>query len=535
MKLFFQYQVVMDQGTPDARMIDGQFLSKQGPVHVEETLTGSIFAVQAKTIYHLERDEQIFMNGFQTWSFCPEYGRFSRIRGLRHVPKPVMNTFHFDRYADYHFADYANRPGITHGYSWCYFRKGDRYRLIGSLDERPGYTIFRYDAISGELSIERDCRNLQSEGAYPVFDLCFAEGTEQEVFDTWFSEMKTQPRTPEKLFGYSSWYHHYENISEQTILQDLAGCGRILKKGDLFQIDDGWETKVGDWLIPDTEKFPQDMRCYSDRIHETGYRTGLWLAPFAAQKDSLIAKEHPDWLLKVDGELWENGSNWGGFYSLNIDRDEVVSYIKQVFEKVFHEWNFDLVKLDFLYAAAPFGNEKETRAGRMYRALSLLRECAGDRLILGCGVPVMPAFGLVDYCRVSCDVSLDWDDKTYMHLFHRERVSTRHAIGNDIYRRQLNGRAYLSDPDVFFLREDNIRLTDRQKKDLAFVCAITGGVFLTSDDPGTYSPEQIHLYKKMRYLAENAKLTHVEVIRGRGFLISYLLKGKDKKYFVHWQ
>ena len=26
------------------------------------------------------------------------------------------------------------------------------------------------------------------------------------------------------------------------------------------------------------------------------------------------------------------------------------------------------------------------------------------------GVAVMPAFGLVDYCRVSCDVGLDWDD-----------------------------------------------------------------------------------------------------------------------------
>ena len=60
----------------------------------------------------------------------------------------------------------------------------------------------------------------------------------------------------------------------------------------------------------------------------------------------------------------------------------------------------------------------------------------------------MPAFGLVDYCRVSCDVGLDWDDVWYMRLFHRERVSTKQAINNTLFRRQLNGRAYGSDPDA---------------------------------------------------------------------------------------
>ena len=46
------------------------------------------------------------------------------------------------------------------------------------------------------------------------------------------------------------------------------------------------------------------------------------------------------------------------------------------------------------------------------------------------------------------DVSLDWDDVWYMRLFHRERVSTKQAINNTVFRRQLNGRAYGSDPDV---------------------------------------------------------------------------------------
>lgn len=72
-------------------------------------------------------------------------------------------------------------------------------------------------------------------------------------------------------------------------------------------------------------------------------------------------------------------------------------------------------------------------------AMKLLRQWCGDKLILGCGVPLMPCFGVVDYCRIGCDVSLSWDDKWFMRLLHRERISTRQSIDNTVFRRQLNG------------------------------------------------------------------------------------------------
>ena len=186
--------------------------------------------------------------------------------------------------------------------------------------------------------------------------------------------------------------------------------------------------------------------------------------------------------MKVDGKPWSCGCNWGGFYSLDLDHPGVQDYLRRVFDRVLNEWGYDLVKLDFLYGVAPFGNERESRAGRMIRGMEFLRELCGDKLILGCGVPLMPAFGLVDYCRVSCDVSLDWDDTLLKRHIHRERVSTRQAIGNSIFRRQLNGRAFLSDPDVFFLRDENLKLSEAQKKKLYTVNALFGGVLFHSDN-----------------------------------------------------
>ena len=228
----------------------------------------------------------------------------------------------------------------------------------------------------------------------------------------------------------------------------------------------------------------------------------------------------------MNGQPWCCGCNWSSFYALDIDHPEVQAYLKQVFDRVLKDWGFDLVKLDFLYGAAPFGNGRESRAGRMQRAMALLRSWCGDKLILGCGVPVMPAFGIVDYCRVGCDVGLDWDDVWYMRLFHRERVSTKQSIGNTIFRRQLNRRAYGSDPDVFFLREENCKLTAQQKQTLAQVNALFSGILLTSDMPSRYTDEMRRQYNALRELTEHAENCTVDA--DNGLTVHYTLHGKQQ-------
>ena len=484
---------------------------------------GTLRSVTATLKLSTADRDKIFMNGFQTWSYCPEYRRWDKIRGLSHLPKAGVRYFGLDRYGDNYFVPYPDKPGYTHGESWCYFRTGEHFRLIASLDERPGYTVFAYDAHRGLLRITRDCEGLRCGGEFHAFDLFFAEGAEDAVFDAWFAAMGVTPRTTEKLTGYSSWYNRYQNISETSIADDLRGCAEVLRPGDLFQIDDGWEPFVGDWLETDSKKFPHGLKPLVDDIHARGFKAGLWLAPFVAQKGSSLVKEHPDWLLYHEGKPWYCGINWGGFYALDIDNSEVQLYLEKVFDRVLNEWGFDLVKLDFLYGAAPLGNERESRAGRMIRTMELLRRLCGDKRILGCGVPVMPAFGLVDYCRVSCDVGLDWDGSWLMQQTHRERVSTRQAIGNSIFRRQLNGRAYLSDPDVFFLREDNLKLTEEQKRVLATVNSLFGGMLLCSDDMSAYSAETRAFYAQ---LLKNREATDIRVDADEGLTVSYTLDGK---------
>lgn len=491
--------------------------------------------LQVKASIRVSPAPKMFFNGFQSWTYSPEFTSKNKIRGTHGIPGWLSKMLALDHFADYHFIHYPHRKGILHGVSYCYFRDNDLYTLIASLNERPGYTIFTYDCEKGILEIERDCRgvSIQNEN-FTAFELFYAQGSEAEVFNSWFDCMCVHNEVP-RIKGYSSWYNCYQNISEQKIFDDLEGAAKLFDSGDLFQIDDGWETFVGDWENVNIRKFPNGLGPVVQKIHDSGFKAGLWLAPFVCEKKSRLFREHPDWLLRYKNGFWKNGPNWGGSYSLDIDNNEFISWLQRVFEQVFESWNFDLVKLDFLYAAAPLhtgdqgrkedGPFTESRAERMTRALEFLRKCCGDKLILGCGVPLMPAFGLVDYCRVGSDMSLDWDDKIFMRSLHRERVSTRQSINNTIFRRQLNGRAFGNDPDVFFLRDRNLRMSDKEKNYLAAVNAMLGSVWLTSDDLNRYDENRISLYRQI------AKLRDAEDIRidPDDLTIRFRLAGKEHK------
>lgn len=511
------------------RVLTGEALFDWGQaLHIRAALPeGHIRSVTAQIPLAALEGSRVFMNGYQTWTSCPEYSLSDKIWDLRRMPRSAVEEHGFDRYGDYHFVKYPCRAGVTHGFSWCYVRRGETYKLIASLDEAPGYTMFTYDADLAQLTLERDCAGLACGGEYALFDLYFGKGSEDAVFDGWFEKMGVKPLPASPIRGYTSWYNRFTNITEDTIRADLAGCKTLLSPGDLFQIDDGWEPHVGDWLASDSEKFPSGMRALVDEIHDAGFKAGLWVAPFIAHKDSDVVREHPDWVVKVNGEPWSLGDNWGGFVGLDIDVPEVLDYVRRVFDRVIREWGFDLLKLDFLYGAAVFSTETETRAARMIRALDFLREVCGDTPILGCGVPVMPAFGRVEYCRISCDVCLSWDDTPFMRLAHRERVSSKQAILNTLFRRELNGRAHLNDPDVFFLREDNISLTEEQKLLLARINALFGGVLLISDDPSSYTGFQRAAYREL------LRLTRAQDVRfdADNLKITFTLEGED--YVLH--
>ena len=457
----------------------------------------AVKAELAELIYdhYYEQTERFFANGFQSWTSSREYKRNDVQYGLRTLSKlPIARTFS-GASGDYAFTEYGK--DLYHSFSYTYFRIDEKVELVGSLNERTGYTIFYADYAQNIFAVVKDVEGLTLDGEYRLFDIVRVQGTYGEVFDKYF-ELYPRKNTGrvKHLAGYTSWYNYYQNINEEIILRDLQGLARAGKNANIFQIDDGYETKVGDWDM-DTVKFPNGLAPIVDRIHEQGLMAGLWYAPFAAQFKANVIKNHPDWLIRnKHGRPVISGIAWGGFYALDFEKEEVREYIKAFFDKVFNEWHFDMVKLDFLYAAAIEPRNGKTRGQLMCEAMDFLRECCGDKIILGCGVPLAPAFGVVDACRISCDVENTFKEKFYVKVTNQEISSAKMAMVNSIYRRHLNGRIWANDPDVFFLRDDGMKkagYTLQQKKLLAKVNHIFGDVLFVSDNVGAYDDVKMQI------------------------------------------
>lgn len=464
-------------------------------------------------------DDRVFLNGYQSWTDSREAHPEEHTRGIDHIPAPLVRKYSFDKYGDYNFTKYKNKRERFHGWTYAYVRSGGSFRLFGSLSEKNGFTLIRLNAEKGKVTFRLECEGAVFGETFKALDIYTGEGKEDEVFDRWFELMGTPKPKAKPVFGYTSWYRHYQDISEQKLEHDLDAIIESGTRQDIFQIDDGYQTAVGDWLSIDKSKFPKGLKAISDRIHENGMLSGLWLAPFVCEKNSDIYNNKKSWLLHdKNGDEVPAGCNWSGSFVLDIYNDEVREYLKKVFRTVLDDWGFDMVKLDFLYAVCELPRHGRARGTIMCEAMDFLRECVGDKLILGCGVPLGAAFGKVDYCRIGCDVGLDWNDNAVMRMTHRERVSTRNSVHNTIFRRQLNGRAFLNDPDVYLLRDDNIRLAHCQKQALSVINHLFGSVYFTSDDVSSYGERQKRMLKTARRLTK-AKIKSVDYNIGRVTII----------------
>ncbi len=479
----------------DVKELDNRFTVVMKPKKAFELID---FYVESD--YEFQFGDNFYAGGYQSWTTSREYKSFDIMKRSLHFADISKFTAHLVKMtSDEYMVEYTEKPGEFHSHCYTYIRNGEDMKLWGSLSEKTGFTYFKVKMNEDYFAIHKDVLGKLVTEDYTVLDIVYFEGTYDEVFDNYFGMMDMPATRNGHMSGYTSWYNYFQNINEDIIIRDLNGLDPAKEEVSIFQIDDGYEPFVGDWLDPCPEKFPKGMRYISDKIHEKGYKAGIWIAPFSCQRVSRMAKEHPDWLIKDENGKPQIGvPAWGGAYTFDIFNEEARDYIRSVFDAVLNDWNFDMVKLDFLYSQCIIPRNGKCRGEIMYAGMCFLRDCVGDKLFLGCGAPIGTAIGIVDACRISCDVSPNYEGEFYTKylLLNNEIVSAQMAINNTIFRRHLNGRVWMNDPDVFFLRENNLKFTKNQRQLLATINNLCGNVLFISDNAGDYDETQMKLLKK---------------------------------------
>ncbi|MDE3089014.1 MAG: alpha-galactosidase [Chloroflexota bacterium] len=292
------------------------------------------------------------------------------------------------------------------------------------------------------------------------------------------------PASP--LTGWCTWYYFFGENTERDVIANLERVRAERLPLDVILIDDGYQTSDGDWTSVTAEKFPHGMKWLADEIKRAGCAPGVWLAPFAANENSQLAREHPEFLLRdATGAPVCSWIHWGAkCFSLDLARADVQDWLRGLFRTLSDDWGYELFKLDFTYTAAAPGvraDPKMTRAQALRRGFEIIRETIGDKKILGCGAPLGPSVGLVDAMRMGPDVSINWEP-----FFHGDPTepSTAYAMRNTLTRAFLHNRLWQNDPDCVLVRrrDDESALVLNEMRTMVSIIGLSGGAVLSSDN-----------------------------------------------------
>ncbi|AHF91801.1 glycoside hydrolase [Opitutaceae bacterium TAV5] len=359
--------------------------------------------------------------------------------------------------------------------------------------------------------------------------------------------------------GWCSWYYFYGTESESDVLQNARALrSELFQKNSglpepsalapVIQIDDGWTLPFnghprvwGDWLPG--RKFPRGMAALVRDIHALGFRAGLWLAPFSVDKASRLAAEHPDWIVRAHNP--ETGlmdpAGPGHVFGLDLTHPAVLAWLRETFTRVFWEWGFDYVKIDFLIHGALSGRRHDpgvTPAEAFRRGLSVIREVAdlrgedsrwGRKFILCCGSPLGPAIGLCDGMRVGYDVGTRWHLPMSMADWPHGNCCIKAAAFPVLFRQWMHGRFWQNDPDCLVVRDhctppelaafaqnrfvtapvraEEFGLDPEEAAFWARAVWMTGGMTFLSEAPD-------RLAKERRDLAKRVFQPHGQTVRG---------------------
>ena len=462
-----------------------------------------------------------YSNGWQSWNYTGVYGPFDRFRSTRLGPFTSPMRVNSGR-------PRPKAPG--HLVSDMFGVLGDREQrlggLLGFLSQQEHFgsieTHLRGQASDLRLWANGDGARLDP-GQHMTTDwayLSFINLDDADPLGSYFEAVARQhdllppftdeftggsehqwPATPT---GWCSWYNFFGKVTAHDIRSNLEAARQFSDRLPLevIQIDDGFETKVGDWSSF-RSTFPDGLASLAEEIKGAGFTPGIWLAPFIVVPSSKIAASHPEWLLRGRLNLPVNAgySSWGEFSTaLDLTHPDALRYAQEVVQTAAQKWGFPYLKLDFLYAGALPGKHLDptrSRAQVLRKGLQALRDCLDqDVALLGCGCPLGPAIGLVDAMRIGADVSDRWKPAFVGVEFFFEAEpdypSTRNALQNILTRSGMHHRWWVNDPDCLLVRPDS-RLSLDEIQTLATAITLSGGSLFLSDDLPALSEDRIQL------------------------------------------
>ncbi len=436
-------------------------------IEIENTSDESKF-IQDLKIGELEVSQNLFVNNYQSWGPCTllrpqEIGKIMNGLNVNFIASPIPWEFKDGIVSDYFIVDDKIFAGflsskITHPY----FKWHD-----GIVDVKfyVGKHLKPHEKIKVETLWVKNLSNLEE-----TLELY------AKKVATFNAVKKSKP-----LFGWESWYSYYLNVSQKSIVEELEKASELNMKYEIFQVDDGYERDIGDWLETN-EKFPDGLEFIAKKIRKSKMVAGIWTAPFSISESSSIFKYHKDFLVKdEDGIPIVAYENWNKkIYALDTSNPDALYWLGEIFSTL-KGYGYEFFKIDFLFSGMIPGKRfLDVTPVEAYRiGMKKIAETVGNSHLLGCGAPLLPSIGYVDSMRIGGDTAPEWK-------------GAKDSIRNAITRNFMN-EWWTNDPDCVMVRSSETNLTNSERMINVYVPALLNGQFLESDFLDKLSDEDVHM------------------------------------------
>jgi alpha-galactosidase len=278
---------------------------------------------------------------------------------------------------------------------WLDLRNGGSGVMLGDRDLAAATVVAeQYDGVSAYAAEHRLCRR-----------------------------MCESPRLPKQpVYGGNDWYYAYGHNSAEGILRDSALIASLAggqTNRPWMVVDDGWAPNptAGPWR-EGSSRFP-DMAVLSADMRSAGVKPGIWTRP-------LFTMENVPKSWRLDTPAIRKAEGWRGGATLDPTVPEVAAAIQADIQRL-KSWGYELIKHDFStfdllgrwgFAMGPqltddgwaFADRSKTTAEIVRAFYEVLRNAAGDTLLLGCNAVGHLGAGVFELQRIDDDTSgRDWN------------------------------------------------------------------------------------------------------------------------------
>lgn len=185
----------------------------------------------------------------------------------------------------------------------------------------------------------------------PTSYACFSSHGLDGLSSTWHNFIRSRTNHPTKSksrpLTLNLWEAVYFNQQEEVLKQIISkaqdiGVERVV-------LDDGWFRNrnsefsgLGDWFI-DKDKWPNGLEPFINYITNKGMEFGIWFEGEMVSPNSDLFRNHPDWILKVDGRIPMEGRSQ---HVLNLNIPGAFDYVFDRINELLSVLNISYIKWD---------------------------------------------------------------------------------------------------------------------------------------------------------------------------------------------